>query len=521
MGPNLLRHSLFALGLLAGAAAGTSAMADQRPVVVLLPAEPVGLDPMFSTSNADITLSINETLFKLDSDGKIIPAVAESIRMIDPLTWEIRLRPGLVFQDDEPADADAVVFTFDRAKRLFAAGQGDLNFAMGALKYDHVEKVDDLTVRLVMREPDPIVTSHLVNPEFSILPPKYYSENPPEKVAFAPVGLGGYRFVSYEPGVGLVLKAFDKYWQGKPPVEDVIVKAVPEVATRVSEMKAGSADLMTGVPADLKADLEGDGVTVVTAASYLRQFINIKQGRHPALADVRVRQAMNYAADCDEIATELLGGLVKCRIDLVNPPNDDHDLKPYPYDPEKAKALLDVAGWVPGPDGVRAKDGVRLSLNFDTTGGFYLMDKETAQVLADDWKAVGIEIKDFRVIDSSVSAQMRANQGAGFRDLMNSGSGPDYTCQGDLLLVHKESGSNRMSWVDDTFEQMFKTFRQEFDQSKWPEMCRAAQAYVAEQAPVVWLFNAPALYGVSKRLAFRPRADGRLYLGSVLQGEQD
>lgn len=521
MGSNLLRRSLLALGLLAGIAAGTSALAGQKPIVVLLPAEPIGLDPMFSTSSADITLSINDTLFKLDNDGKIIPAVAESIRMIDPLTWEIRLRPGLVFQDDEPANADAVVFTFDRAKRLFAAGQGDLNFAMGALKYDRVEKVDDLTVRLVMKEPDPIVTSHLVNPEFSILPPKYYSENPPETVAFAPVGLGGYRFVSYEPGVGLVLKAFDKYWQGKPPVDDVIVKAVPEVATRVSEMKAGSADLMTGVPADLKADLEGDGVTVVTAASYLRQFINIKQGRHPALADVRVRQALNYAADCGEIATELMGGLVKCRIDLVNPPNDDPGLKPYPYDPERAKALLDEAGWVPGPDGVRAKDGVRLSLNFDTTAGFYLMDKETAQVLADDWKAVGIEIKDLKVIDASVSAQMRANQGAGFRDLMNSGSGPDYTCQGDLLLVHKESGSNRMSWVDDRFEQMFKAFRQEFDPSKWPEMCRAAQAYVAEQAPVVWLFNAPSLYGVSKRLTFHPRADGRLYLGSVLQGEQE
>ena len=519
--PNLFRRSLFAFGLLLGGVVATSAMADQKPIVVLMPAEPVGLDPMFSTSSADITLSINETLFKLDNDGRIIPAAAESIKMVDPLTWEIRLRPGLVFQNDEPVNADAVVFTFDRATTLFAAGQGDLNFAMGALKYSRMEKLDDLTVRLIMKEPDPIVTSHLVNPEFSILPPKYYSENSPEKVAFAPVGLGGYKFVSYEPGVGLVLKAFDKYWQGKPPVDDIVVKAVPEVATRVGEMKAGSADLMTGVPADLKADLEGDGINVVTMSSYLRQFINIKQGRHPALADMRVRQALNYAVDCDEIATELLGGLVKCRIDLVNPPNDDHDLKPYPYDPEKAKKLLDEAGWVPGPDGVRVKDGTRLSLNFDTTGGFYLMDKETAQVLGDDWKAVGIEIKDLKVIDNSVSAQMRANQGAGFRDLMNSGSGPDYTCQGDLLLVHKESGSNRMSWVDDTFEQMFKTFRQEFDQSKWPEMCRAAQAYVAEQAPVVWLFNAPSLYAVSKRLNFHPRADGRLYLGSVLQGEQD
>ena len=93
-----------------------------------------------------------------------------------------------------------------------------------------------------------------------------------------------------------MLKAFDKYRLGKPPVDDVIVKAVPEVATRISELKAGSADLIMGVPADLKQSLEETpGVKVVVAPSYRRLFIAIKQGRHPALADVRVRQAMNHA----------------------------------------------------------------------------------------------------------------------------------------------------------------------------------------------------------------------------------
>ena len=168
------------------------------------------------------------------------------------------------------------------------------------------EKIDDYTVRIVMREPDPIITSHLVNPEFSILPPKYYSEHTPEEVVFAPVGAGGYKFVSYKAGEGLVLTAFDKYRLGKPPVQDVIVKAVPEVATRIAEIQAGSADLMMGVPADLKASLESvPGVKVVVAPSYRRIFIAIKQGRHPALADVRVRQAMNYAFNCEEIARRL------------------------------------------------------------------------------------------------------------------------------------------------------------------------------------------------------------------------
>lgn len=518
---HLLRLSLLALGLSIGALSTAPVLAQSKPVVILDTAEPVSLDPMFTQSDANVTLSIHETLFRLDNSGAVVPAIAESIKMIDPLNWEIKIRPNLVFHNGEPINADAAVFTFDRAKKLFAAGQGDLTFALGALKYDHMEKVDDLTVKLVMTEPDPIITSHMVNPELSLLPPKYYSEHTPEEVAFKPVGAGGYAFVSYKAGEGLVLKAFDKYRLGKPPVDNIIVKAVPEVATRISEMKAGSADLMTGVPADLKADLQNSGVNVIVAPSYRRIFVAIKQGRHPALADVRVRQAMNYAINCEEIAQELMGGQAKCSIDLVNVPNQDPNLKPYSYDPDKARQLLDEAGWKLGSDGVRAKDGVRLSLNFDTTNGSYLMDKEIAQVMADSWKDVGIEIADLRVIDQSVSSQMRAKQGAGYRDLMNSSSGPDYTCQGDLLLVQKDSGSNRMSWVDPKFEEMFKAFNQEFDQSKWTEMCNAAQAYVAEQAPVVWMFTEPTFYGVSKRLKFEPRPDGRVYYNLVLKGVTD
>ena len=85
--------------------------------MVLLQAEPGSLDPMFTQSDAHMILSIHETLFRLDNDGKIVPAVAESIKKIDPLNWEIKIRPGLVFHNDEPINADAAVFTFDRAPR--------------------------------------------------------------------------------------------------------------------------------------------------------------------------------------------------------------------------------------------------------------------------------------------------------------------------------------------------------------------------------------------------------------------
>ena len=242
-------------------------------------------------------------------------------------------------------------------------------------------------------------------------------------------------------------------------------------------------------------------------------FVAIKQGRHPALADVRVRQAMNHAINCEEIADSLLGGMAKCSIDLVNTPYNNPNLKPYRLRPRQGQASCSTrpAG-SSAADGVREKDGVRLALDFDTTNGSYLMDKEIAQVAG---RLPGrTSASRSRISGSStlpVNAQMRAKQGAGYRDLMNSSSGPDYTCQGDLLLVQKDSGSNRMSWVDDKFEAMFEAFTQEFDQSKWQRMCYEAEAYVAEQAPVIWMFTEPTLYGVSERLTYKARPDGRVY----------
>ena len=106
------------------------------------------------------------------------------------------------------------------------------------------------------------------------------------------------------------------------------------------------------------------------------------------MADVRVRQAMNYAVNCEEIAD----GAARRHGEVLHRPRQlaVQQSRPEalsPIDPAKAKQLLDEAGWIPGADGVRVKNGVRLSLNFDTTNGSYLMDKEIAQVMADSWKA--------------------------------------------------------------------------------------------------------------------------------------
>src|SRR5689334_22605854 len=107
------RTSMLAIGLAFGMLAAAPSFADSKPIVFLSNAEPVSLDPMFTQADANVIMSIHETLFRLDNEGKIAPAIAESIKQIDPLNWEIKIRPGLVFHNDEPINADAAVFTFD------------------------------------------------------------------------------------------------------------------------------------------------------------------------------------------------------------------------------------------------------------------------------------------------------------------------------------------------------------------------------------------------------------------------
>ena len=110
--------------------------AAEGPVVVLLQAEPVSLDPMFTQSDAHTIFTIHEGLFRLDNDGKIVPAIAESITNVDPLTWEVKIRQGLEFHNGEPINADAVVFTFDRAQKALRrqAGRPDLRDGCAAIR---------------------------------------------------------------------------------------------------------------------------------------------------------------------------------------------------------------------------------------------------------------------------------------------------------------------------------------------------------------------------------------------------
>jgi len=493
------------------AAPTTAPVQEERPPLVLLATgDVVSFDPMYTQSSSEAERSSNLALLWFDDQGELKPQLAESVTPIDDYTWEIKLKQGYTFWDGRPVDAEAVKFTYDRGQRLLEAGEGDVTFGFTALGMESMEIIDDYTLHFKTLTPDPITPVHLAYRETYILHPEYYAENGPEVTGLKPLGAGPYEFVEYVPGEYYKYKAYEGYRDGVADIKEVVVRPVPELSTRINELKAGSADVISNLTPDLFPEVEGaPGAHVVTVEGMTRVMVQIKQGRHPALADVKVRQAMNYAVDRYGIMESLFGDYGKASCDILNPPRQNPDQWCYPYDPAKAAALLDEAGWLMGSDGVREKDGVKLSLEMDTSTGSYPYDKEMAQIIAEQLQAVGIGISDFQVRDRAVLSEMRKNQGAGYRDLMFMGSGADYECADDLLLVQADSGSNRGSWSNAEFETMFADLKTIYDPQARLQKCWEMEQLAIDDAAQIFLYIKPNFWGVSDRVNWNARPDQR------------
>jgi peptide/nickel transport system substrate-binding protein len=184
------------------------------------------------------------------------------------------------------------------------------------------------------------------------------------------VGAGPFVFSEWQSGSYLRFVRNAKYWGPKAKLDEIFVRIVPDDASQVAALKAGDGDLGIFISYPDVPDLEAAGIKIVSVNSGYSEgmYFNLGDKGHPALKDVKVRQALAYAIDRDKIAKDLLLGKTKPGATLWdNMPYVDPSLKPYPFDQAKAKQLLDEAGWKMGADGVREKDGIKLNLRYGTT----------------------------------------------------------------------------------------------------------------------------------------------------------
>lgn len=356
-----MRIMLIALILLLSAACApatsTSAPAASGPTGKLVVAQTVdtqSLDPYLvqQVAGESVMKMIFDHLIERDYDGKLAPGLAEAWQIVDDKAIEFKLRQGVTFHNGEPCDAQAVKFSVERmlSPDLKSAFRGNFK----AIK--QVQAIDAQTVRLLLDQTDASILDNL-SAQLAIVPPQYVKQVGDAEFARRPIGTGPFKFVEWVKDDHVTLEANSNYWngsfKGKPLVQTVVFRPVPEAATRIAELKAGRADIVQDVPPDQVKALKDAGFEIVQKDAPQEAFVFfVSDVPGTPLADKRVRQAINYGVDVDGIIKNVLQGYATRIASPIGPLTLGYDpnVKPYPYDLAKAKALLNEAGYASGFD---------------------------------------------------------------------------------------------------------------------------------------------------------------------------
>ena len=282
----------------------------------------------------------------------------------DGLTYTFELHEGVLFHDGSELTADDVKYTFE----FYAQPGNTVASRFNGMR--EVEVVDRYTVRVHM---DTVNASFLRRAaEVPIVPAAYHAEVGDDGFRTAPIGTGAFRLDDWRPAQFTELVAFPEHFRGAPLVDRLRLEVVPEASVRYIALLTGDAHGTVwplSVEDSLELDEDPDFRMVATNWNSPR-FIPLNNDV-PQLSDARVRQAMLHAIDRQRIIDDLEMGLGVVATSHLAPHNSFYnpDVPLYPYDPERARALLDEAGWTPGPDGIRVKDGQRLSFTTTTISG--------------------------------------------------------------------------------------------------------------------------------------------------------
>ncbi len=490
-------------------------VADQSPVVVLQGIDPTTLDPYFRTQipENNLLLAVFDLMVMWDEEGNVVPHLATSWEAVDDLTWEFKIREGVTAHNGEVVDANDVAFSFERGVDPEVGATGTVPWIFGNIKFDRAEVVDNQTVRIHTTDPVPDLPSFLK--EMFIVPQDYYAATPLEELAIKPVGTGPFKFVEWQKGNQITVEANEDYWGGAPDIQQVIWRPVPEAASRIAELNTGAADIIVNVPPDLQGQIDSQFGRVETVEGLRRIFIGFVFYGHEAIKDKQVRQALNYGVDFQKIIDGLLNGNGRRTGTFANPPDQAPTVEAYPYDPDKAQALLQEAGYEDrdGDGVVESPDGNPMKLVLQSPNGRYVQDLALSQAIAGELKNIGVEVEVQPMEWSTFAGQLGSSTLEG--DMYFLGAGTGFNCQGDLSDWYSGSGWAPGKWNDPTFDAMFDELISTVEPQKRQELCYELQEYMYDEVPLMFLYFQVDYYGVSSRIDWTPSPNERIYIYSA------
>jgi peptide/nickel transport system substrate-binding protein len=340
----------------------------------------------------DLNVGVYEPLLSLAPDFTVRPGLAERWELVGPATWRFHLRRGVTFHDGRPFGADDVVWSWTGREFLPRAVSGTI---------DRVVKVDDLTVDFHTTSPNLRLPEQLVHPEGPIVPKDAHNDATP------PVGTGPFKVADYQPRRQVVVERFDGYWGAKAQADRLTFRFMPDPEIRLEALRKGEVDVATGLPREAAASVEADRrFHVVRAKPGATQILSFN-ATGPYGSDRAVRQAVSLAVDRDRYVAEVLGGNGEPGRWLTPPAvlgAAASTVAPSPFDPARARQVLDEAGWKAGAEGVRLNGQRRLTM---VLIGGPAVPEPGLRLVAAQLKDVGFEVNVRKAFDIRTSEQNR------------------------------------------------------------------------------------------------------------------
>ena len=365
--------------------------------------EPDTLMPIIGTQTVDTDLDMfwSGHLFNWSDQNQFVPELASEVPTLanggiskDGLRITYHIRKGVQWQDGAPFTADDVIFSWEQI-------MNPDNFVPSRLGYEdisRIDKVNDYTIVVHLKKKfAPFVATFFTmsNTTYGVIPKhlldKFHDLNRTE-YANKPVGTGPFIVAAYDKGTMIRFVANPHYWRGAPKLKEIDYRFIGNDNTALTLIKTHEVDFYYRAAQSMAPSLRDIPGTRVVLAPFTRfTDLGFNAGT-PALSDVRVRKALAYGTDRDELIEKVTQG-VSMPADSDQPPYlwaHDSRVTRYPYDPKEAQALLDAAGWISGPDGIRHKDGLALQLTLvGFTGSAVVTGAET--VIQRQWHQLGID----------------------------------------------------------------------------------------------------------------------------------
>ena len=496
----MMKRIAFLLSVLLSTSGSGPVHADSLLRIGMIAMPPAQGNPFFTTGTTPHMFypAIYDTLTLVNEQGEVVPQIATSWTQVDDLTWTMDLRSDATFSNGEPVNAETMVSmveAFERDDFIPLSLPREFDFIAGT------RALDADTVEFTTTAPHALLPRYMSF--FYLVPPSHLAENGAAGLASDPIGSGPFIVEDWR-AERILLRANPESWR-PPKVDRLETLALPQSTSRLQALVSGRIDVAINLGPDDEPRLTAQGLRLYPRAPVRVSVVAMNtETEGTPFKDVRVRRAMNYAVDRRAITEALMSGYVEpaSQPTPANAIGYDPSLKPYPYDPDKARALLTEAGLADGFDVI-----------FEVVTGASSSTDAVMQQVAADLARVNVRVEVRPIMYSQVVTRMTTGGWAGHMFSVDFATGP--TMDG-LRPIRLHSCTWNAPWYcDPVAEALYQQAKVTPDEATRVDLTRQVITRYRDQASTILLFPMLGLDGLGPRVKTWAPVNDRLRLHEV------